>query len=286
MNSHTSGPVVLGEVRARRASGRSRESGNGIQSVDRAVTLLETIAEAGGEATLTAIAVRAGLNISTCHHLLSTLVVRGYVSKVEGRRSYALGSSILGLSAAYLRRVDLPRRAEPFINRLSETTGEAVHLVTLQGDTMVTLTRREARERGPGTMSRPDGAHAKASGKAILAWLPEHEARRVTTAQGLVKFTPQTITEWPALVEELRLVRRHCYAVDHEEYQPGFICYGAAVRDLQGAVIASISASTPMARATEDHLNLVRHEVVEAARALSAGLGPATPTVKEPTAAE
>ncbi len=274
MSSHgADGPIVLGDAGRRRlGGGRSRGAGHGIQSVDRAVTLLETIAEAGGEATLTAIAVSAGLNISTCHHLLSTLVNRGYIAKVPGRRSYALGPAILTLSAACLRGIDLPHRAEPFVTRLSEATGEAVHLVTLQGETMVTLTRREARERGPGTMSRPDGAHAKASGKAILAWLPEHEARRVTAAQGMVKFTPNTITEWPTLNEEFRLIRRNSYAVDREEYQAGFICFGAAVRDYQGAVIASISASTPLVRATEDHLNMVREAVIEAARALSAGL--------------
>ena len=274
MSNHTGGPIILGAPRAQRAgSGQSRGAGHGIQSVDRAVTLLETLAEAGGEATLTAISVRAGLNISTCHHLLSTLVNRGYIAKVPGRRSYALGPGIFNLGATYLRGIDLPRRAEAIITRLNEATGETVHLVTLQGETLVTLARRESRERGPGTMTRPDGAHAKASGKAILAWLPEHEARRVTTAQGMVKFTPHTITEWNTLEEELRLVRHEFYATDREEYQPGFICFGAAVRDQRGAVVASISASTPMVRATEEHLNLVRDEVVGAAHALSAGLG-------------
>lgn len=261
--------------RARRArSARPAGERHGIQSVDRAITLLETIADAGGEATLTEIAGRAELNISTSHHLLSTLVRRGYVTKVPGRRSYALGGRILEIGYACLRRIDLPQRAEPFIARLNETTGETVHLVTLQGDTMVTLAKREARApQGPGSMTRPDGAHAKASGKAILAWLPEHEARRVTTAQGMIKFTPNTITEWPVLDEELRQVRRNFYSMDREEYQPGLICVGSAVRDHQGAVVAAISASTSLLRATDAHLKLICDGVVEAADALSAGLG-------------
>jgi IclR family transcriptional regulator, acetate operon repressor len=266
---------MVPQSRVRRArSARSPGERHGIQSVDRAITLLETIADAGGEATLTEIAGRAELNISTSHHLLSTLVRRGYVTKVPGRRSYALGGRILDIGYAYLRRIDLPQRAERFIARLNETTGETVHLVTLQGDTMVTLAKREARApHGPGSMTRPDGAHAKASGKAILAWLPEHEARRVTTAQGMIRFTPNTITEWPALDEELRAVRRNFYSMDREEYQPGLICVGSAVRDHQGAVVASISASTPLARATDAHLKLICDGVVEAAHALSAELG-------------
>ncbi|MEA2998047.1 MAG: IclR family transcriptional regulator, acetate operon repressor, partial [Alphaproteobacteria bacterium] len=82
-----------------------------IQSVDRALTLLETIAELGGETTLSRLASRTGLNISTCHHLLATLVHRGFVTKGLGRRGYALGARILYLSHACLQ-VDLPRRAQ------------------------------------------------------------------------------------------------------------------------------------------------------------------------------
>src|SRR4051794_11032894 len=73
---------------------------NGIQSVDRALGLLDTIAEMGGEATLTELSRNTGLNISTCHHLLATLSRRGFVAKAAGRRSYALGARILHLGQA------------------------------------------------------------------------------------------------------------------------------------------------------------------------------------------
>src|SRR5262249_60366042 len=85
------------------------------------------------------------LHIPTCHHLLSTLVKWGYVAKVPGRRSYALGARILYLGHACLRQIDLPRRAQPFIERINELTGETVHLSVLQRDQIVTLATREAR---------------------------------------------------------------------------------------------------------------------------------------------
>src|SRR3954452_23729350 len=113
-------------VTASRRSERSER--HSIQSVDRAITLLEAIAEAGGECSLTELSHRTQLNISTCHHLLSTLVQRGYVAKVPVRRSYALGARILYLSNACLRQVDLPQRAAPFIEQINEKTGETVHL--------------------------------------------------------------------------------------------------------------------------------------------------------------
>jgi len=259
-----------------------------IQSVDRAVSLLEAIAEAGGECTLTQLSHRTRLNISTCHHLLSTLVARGYVAKVPVRRSYALGARILYLSNACLRQVDLPARAAPFIEKINERTGETVHLAVLQGDAMMKVAKRESRHPvrvDTGTLGKTDAAHATATGKAMLAWLPEDDMRRVLS-HGMARFTPKTITEWPALIEALRHVRRNGYAMDDEEYQPGVICIGAAIRDHNGAVVGAISASTPTMRANDEHLSLVREQVCTAVRALSAELGGPGTQARPPAAAE
>jgi IclR family acetate operon transcriptional repressor len=259
-----------------------------IQSVDRAVSLLEAIAEAGGECTLTQLSHRTRLNISTCHHLLSTLVARGYVAKVPVRRSYALGARILYLSNACLRQVDLPARAAPFIEKINERTGETVHLAVLQGDAMMKVAKRESRHPvrvDTGTLGKTDAAHATATGKAMLAWLPEDDMRRVLS-HGLTRFTPKTICEWPSLIEALRHVRRNGYAVDDEEYQPGVICIGAAIRDHNGAVVGAISASTPTMRANDEHLTLVREQVCTAVRALSAELGGPGTQARPPAAAE
>ena len=104
-----------------------------IQSVDRALMLLETIADAGGEATLTDLSHRTGLNISTCHHLLATLIQRGFAAKVTGRRLYRLGSRILYLGHACLQ-VDLPRpRASPIWRRSTARPARLVHLAGAAG---------------------------------------------------------------------------------------------------------------------------------------------------------
>jgi IclR family acetate operon transcriptional repressor len=255
--------------------GRGRGERQGIQSVDRALLLLEMIAELGGEATLTVLAGRTGLNVSTCHHLLATLVQRGFVTQGQSRRSYALGARILYLSHACLQ-VDLPRRAEPYIERINRATGETVHLAARQGDHVVTLLSREARHAvrvNSGALGNVDAAHATAAGKAMLAWLPENEIRRILAVRGITRFTPNTITEFPALIEELRLVRRNGFSMEREEFQPGVVCVGAAIRDHAGAVVGAISASTPSMRATDEHLARMRDEVVSATRALSAELG-------------
>jgi len=272
-------------ARARRAPSRAAGDRHSIQSVDRALYLLETIAEAGGEATLTELATRTGLNISTCHHLLATLIKRGFATKVPGRRLYALGVRIHYLGHACLQ-VDLPRRAEPYLEAINRATGETVHLAALQGDAVVTLAVREARHAvrvETAKVGKVEAPHATSVGKAILAWLPEDEMRRIL-AHGMKRFTDNTITEFPALLESLRVVRRNGYAIDREEYLPGVICVGAAIRDQAGTVIGAISASTPAMRANEEHVALIRDEITAATRALSAEFGEPNAQSNQPQA--
>jgi IclR family acetate operon transcriptional repressor len=255
---------------AGRGSSRANGDRHSIQSVDRALYLLETIAEAGGETTLTDLATRTKLNISTCHHLLATLIKRGFVAKVPGRRLYALGARIIHLSHACLQ-VDLPRRAQPYLEAVNEATGETVHLAAVQGDAVVKVAVREARHAvrvDTGKLGKMEDPHATSVGKAILAWLPEDEIRRILAA-GMPRRTEHTITDFGELLESLRHVRRNGIAFDREESLPGVICVGAAIRDQTGSVIGAISASTPTMRATEEHLALMREQITAAARALS-----------------
>lgn len=255
---------------------RPRADRGSIQSVDRALTILNAIAETGGETTLTELSGRIGLNISTCHHLLATLMKWGYVTKAPGKRSYMLGARTVQLGLACLRQVDLPRRAQPYLERINNATGEMVNLAVLQGDHLVTLVKREGRHAvrvDTGTIGQSDAVHATAAGKAMLAWLPEDQIRRIVMAQGMKQFTPATITDFSALIEELRLVRRNGFALDREELIPDVLCVGAAVRDHAGAVVGAISTATPAMRATEEHLARMRDEIISATRALSAELG-------------
>jgi IclR family acetate operon transcriptional repressor len=248
----------------------------GIQALDRAFLILDVMADAGGEAKLTEIATTAGLNVSTCHHLISTLHNWGYVARGINSRSYVLGSRILHLSAACLRQVDLPRRAQSFVDRLNDQTREAVQLAIMQDTNLVHVLRREARhavrvEAGFGGNS--GAAHATATGKAILAWLPPTELDRIVADKGLAAFTPNTITDIEKLKEELRLTRRNGFSIDREEFQIGVICLGAAIRDHAGAVVGSISVSAPVFRATPDYIDQIQVHVIAAADELSAELG-------------
>jgi IclR family acetate operon transcriptional repressor len=102
-------------------------------------------------------------------------------------------------------------------------------------------------------LTKMKALHATATGKAILAWLPEIELVRVISANGLTKYTEKTITTLSGLIEDLRLVRRRGYSIDDEELQDGVVCIGAALRDPGGAIVGSISTTIPSDQMTDTY---------------------------------
>jgi IclR family acetate operon transcriptional repressor len=118
-----------------------------------------------------------------------------------------------------------------------------------------------------------NAAHAAATGKAILAWLPPTELDRIVADKGLTAFTPHTITDIEKLKEDLRLTRRNGFAIDREEFQLGVISLGSAIRDHAGAVVGSISVSSPVFRATPAYIHQVKVHLIAATDELSTELG-------------
>ena len=251
-----------------------------IQSVERALDILEILADADGELPLNELAAGAQLNASTCHHLLATLVKRGYAGQTSRTRSYFLGPRITDLSDSRLKQFNLSEIAMPELRRLNDTTLESVHLAVLQGASLVTFAKLDSKlpiRVGSDDGMKADAAHATATGKAILAWLPEPEIARVIAQGGLKRFTDKTISTISELMEDLRLVRRNGYSLDNEEFQAGVVCVGAAIRDHAGAVIGSVSGSMPRMRADGDHMAKVKHAVQDCAARISSRFGSPEP---------
>ena len=141
---------------------------------------------------------------------------------------------------------------------------------------LVNVLRRDARHAvrvGGGLGGESNAAHATATGKAILAWLPPRELDRIIADKGLTAFTGNTIVDKDELREHLRLVRRNGFAIDREEFQLGVVCIGAAIRDHAGAVVGSIGVSAPLFRATADYLDQIKLHLITATDELSMELG-------------
>ncbi len=258
------------------ASGGPAKVGPLIQSVGRALDILEVLMQSGGPLSLKDIAQHSGLKVSTCHHLLGTLLMRGYVRQGAETRLYQLGNKMLELGAARSRQIDLIAIAMPVLQQLNEQTTEAVHLAVIEGYELATLAKLDSHHAvrvDSGVVGKAVAAHATATGKAIIAFWPEADLEMLIRVKGLTRFTGETICDAGALAGELARVRARGYAEDREEFQPGVICIGAPIRSHEERVVASLSCSTPLMRAREKDLRPIRESVLAAAAEISRQLG-------------
>lgn len=245
-----------------------------VQSVDRALQILNFLSTRSDGFALTTISQELGLNISTCHHLISTLAYRNYVEQDPQTKRYMLGPKVLHLKNIALAASDLYAQALPVLRELNEKSQETVHLAVLRNDELLTVAKLDALHSV--RINRPDDAraiHCTATGKAILAYLPEPEAQRLLDLYAMVKFTPRTIVDRDLLEEELQRVREQGYALDIEEFNPGVCCIGAPVRNHDGQVVGSFSVSVPVFRADYARMQELVAMVLEAAQKISYKLG-------------
>ncbi|KAB8309443.1 IclR family transcriptional regulator [Erwinia endophytica] len=242
-----------------------------IQSVSRALDILEILAGQSGVLRLQDITARSGLNRSTCHHLLNTLVHRGYVNRHDDSRTYQLSGRLLELVHSNNRgSFDLVSESLPELRRLSHEINETVLLAIFSGSNLTIITRQEpdnGRRMEPGEIGA--AAHATAVGKAMLAWLPEPQIARVVADQGLTPFTRKTIDSLATLVENLRQIRRHGFALEDEEFMPGQSGIACAIRGESGEVLGAVGCIMPTVSASNTRLQQLQRMLTESAALLS-----------------
>ena len=263
---------------ARAAQGRREDPRDGriIQSVDRALNILERLLISTNGLSLQELSREVGLHASTCHHLLYTLARRGYVTQNRQSRNYRIGSRLYDLQIPAEAHQNLIGQAMPHLVQLNEITGEAIHLAVLMADELVTLAKLEsihAVKVDSSMVGKSNAVHATATGKAILAHLPEQEVDAIIRKQGLSVFTPLTLTDPGALKKNLRKVRDKGYSEDRQEFQPFVHCVGAPIWDHKGEVVASISCASPSMRINKNSLKEIRRRVMTAANEISIALG-------------
>jgi DNA-binding IclR family transcriptional regulator len=226
---------------------------------------------AGGrtEPTAKGLARGAGLPVPTAHHLLSTLVDEGLLAK-DSRARYLLGVKVAVLADALQRAVIAPEYLLEPLRRLALTTEETSYLATWrQGDIHV---QASVEGTHPVRVSLPLGpytdAHARATGKLLLAMASDELRTAYLTTHPLRPLTPRTIVDPSRLAEEFESIRSNGFALDEEQFQPGVSCVAAPVVE-EGVVVAAYSISVPSQRFNEKRLWLV-DAVVTIAKSLRA----------------
>ena len=223
-----------------------------VQSVDRALDVLESVA-AGGEVGVSDVAARTGLVVSTAHRLLATLADRGYVRQDATHGRYRLGLRVLELAGGMqAQTAALCSAARPHLERIRSITSETTNLVILVGDRVVYVDQVAGRHsmRMFTELGSSAPAHTTGSGKAMLAYRPAETIAGMypREREPLERLTPRTHTTVASLQDEFARIRRRGYALDDEEHEEGVSCVAAPVFDGQGTAFAAISISAPTSR--------------------------------------
>jgi IclR family transcriptional regulator, acetate operon repressor len=240
-----------------------------VQSIERALDILERMADAGGEVTLTELVRRTGLPMPTIHRLMRTLVDRGYVRQEPSRR-YALAPRLIRLGESASRLLNVWVR--PHLESLVDALGETANMALLDGDQVVYVAQAPSRHsmRTFTEVGRHVLPHCTGVGKALLAQLDPAAAREIVTRTGMPAQTPRTITDPARLLRELAQVRRRGYAMDTGEQEIGVQCIAVPVPD--APALTAISISGPEARLTAPVVDRAVPLLQEVARRLSAEL--------------
>ncbi len=245
-----------------------------IQSVDRAIRVL-TALQGARRMTLTELSARLELPPSTVHGLVKTLVGHGMVVQEHGSSRYQLGPAVLRLGNVYLDTLELRSKAIPWAEDLAKRTGLAVRSGVLLLDDVVII-HHEPRPDGSRQMPEVGiviPAHASSLGKAMLAFMPEEEARLLAGGP-LRSMTGETITSAGQLAEQLAATRVGGTAVEVDEAVLGECGLAAPLFDSSRTVAGAIGIVVPSGAWPVD--DVTRDAVREAARAISRELGAST----------
>jgi DNA-binding IclR family transcriptional regulator len=250
-----------------------RQDAGPIQSVDRAVAILEILAR-DGDAGVTEIAAELGVHKSTASRLLAALDRRELVAQDSARGRFRLGMGIVRLAGAVGRGLDVVRESRPVCRALAAQVGETVNIAILSGRDALYLDQVA----GPAALSPHNWAgqriplHATSDGKVLLAYLPAAQLGDCLIAP-LTRFTEHTITDVSEFPSVLAEVRQRGYATAVDELEAGLTAVAAPVRNAEGRVIASISASGPSFRIPSGRIAELAESVRQAAAEISRRLG-------------
>lgn len=251
------------------------ETASRIQSVARALSIVDILAEARAELALNEIAVRLSLPKSTVHGLISTLKDFGYIEQSVFTGKYRLGMRIFEVGHIVAQGWEVRTVAAPYITQLLEELGETVHLVVLDKLEVLYIDKRETSRslRIASQVGMRLPAHCTGVGKVLMAHLSPVERCELINKKGLPRFTKNTLTDAGSLEDELAKVRKQGFAIDNEEIMDGLRCVAAPIRDQTGRVISAISLSGPVSRMKGEQLENAIKRVGETAGEISACLG-------------
>jgi len=261
--------------RASPAAARRAADPYQLRSLDRAISVLDLLAESEGPLGLAEVCNRISLHKSTAHRALMVLERAGLIARTPENR-FRLGLRLYELGSRAVEQIDLRARVHPWFRRLCVQVGETVHLGVLQKTSVVYLDKVEPVNRRVWLASRigtSNPVYCTAMGKAMLAFLPAEATAGILSRIRFTRFTPRTLCTSEALLRSLERVRRRGYAIDDQEVEAGVRCIGAPILDESGYPMAAVSISGPTSRITQQSVPGIAEHLLLCCREISASLG-------------
>ena len=255
---------------------RKEKSEYVVQSVDRALDILEAFNYNEEELGVTELSQKLNLHKNNVFRLLATLETRGYIEQDQKTGNYRLGIKIFEVANVFLHHLGLRRQARPILEELVHKCNETAYLaVTEETDVVYVLMHETAHTvRVIPRLGHRLPAYCTASGKIQLAFESRDRLLNLFRDAPLRALTPNTITDLDRLIEHLAEVAHQGFAVDNEELEEGVCCVAAPVRDYSHRVVAGVGLSGPVSRFSPERIqNDLVPLVKEAGTKISQRLG-------------
>jgi IclR family acetate operon transcriptional repressor len=249
---------------------------NHVRAVDRALQILLCFTADQTALSMSEIAERVGIHKSTIHRLLATLEARRFLQRDKATGLYRLGFQLVELASLVLQDMDLVRWAGPHVQRLAVASGETVDLAALDGDDVVYLQVIESPQRLKiaAAVGQRLPSYCTASGKAFLAFLPEHQVVRILGA-GQSRHTARTLTTSAELRRDLDATRQRGFAISEQEFEPEINAVAAPILDNSGYPIGAIAIVGPSFRMPRERMTTLGQDLLAATEAISREVGQA-----------
>jgi IclR family acetate operon transcriptional repressor len=262
------------EPNEKRSFPASGADGETVQSVDRALAIVELLLRSGEPLTVREVAVGTGINRTTAHRLLASLHRRGWIERAVGVAGYRPSLRYLALVRASLDGRDFVDEVRPTMERLSLLSRETVHLGVLDNHDVLHIAKVDSPEivgvsSRVGTRAAP---HVTGLGKALLAAGSDKELETYI-AHAQKRPGPHALVDAAPLRAEIAVTRQRGYSIDDGESSPGVRCLAVAIRGVEGRPLFAISLTGPSGRLTMERMEACVPEMLAAAQALTRQFG-------------
>ncbi|MBO9123808.1 MULTISPECIES: IclR family transcriptional regulator [unclassified Rhizobium] len=246
-----------------------------IQSVDRAMMILEALGSFDSGCRLTDLSKATGLSLTTAHRLLTTLQQRRFVQFSKGENLWFVGAGAYAVGSSFFKDRSIVASAAPFLRRLRDQAGETANIGIVEDGQILLADQAKAKDscNAISAIGARTPMSASGMGKAFLASYHPDEVVALTRKQGLNRITSKSLTSIDALGRELKRIEAQGYSLDDEEYRVGLRCVAAPVYNDRHEVVCALSVSGSSRRITAERLSSLAQFVKDVASDFTLHLG-------------